>query len=51
MSKYLRCKHKITGINSISQRDWTLKPNLFYANKVILIEEGSAKLVEAIYKY
>ena len=41
MSKYLCCKHKLNGVNSINQRDWTLKPNLFHANKLFFIEEGS----------
>ena len=38
----------------MNHTDWTfqdgsLKPNLFYANKLHLIEEGKAKLAASIY--
>ena len=42
------------GINFINHTDWTfqdgsLKPNLFYADKLHLIKEGNAKLAASIY--
>ena len=42
------------GVNFIKQTDWTLldgplEPNLFYTNKLHLIEEGRAKLLETIH--
>ena len=41
---YLCCKSKLNGINFINHTDWTfqdgsLKPNLFHADKLHLIEE------------
>ena len=54
INNYLCCKSKLNGINFINHTDWTfqdgsLKPNLFYANKLHLIEEGNAKLAASIY--
>ena len=34
---------------SLTFQDGSLKPNLFYANKLNLIEEGNAKLAASIY--
>ena len=50
----LSCKSKLNGINFINHTDWTfqdgsLKPNLFYADKLHLIEEGNAKLAASIF--
>ena len=49
INNYLCCKSKLNGINFINHTDWTfqngsLKPNLLFANKLHLIQEGSAKL-------
>ena len=49
INNYLCCKSKLNGINFINHTDWTfqdgsLKPNLFYADKLHLIEEGNTKL-------
>ena len=54
INNYLCCKSKLNGINFINHTDWTfqdgsLKPNLFYADKLHLIEEGNAKLAASIY--
>ena len=54
INNYLCCKSKLNGINFINHTDWTfqdgsLKPNLLYANKLHLIEEGNAKLAASIY--
>ena len=54
INNYLYSKSKLNGINFINHTDWTfqdgsLKPNLFYANKLHLIEEGKAKLAASIY--
>ena len=50
----LSCKSKLNGINFINHTDWTLqdeslKPSLFYANKLHLIEDRNAKLAVSIY--
>ena len=52
INKYL-C-YNLNGIIFISQTDWTLqdgslKPGLFYANKLHLIKERNAKLVVSIH--
>ena len=49
INNYLCCKSKLNDINFINHTDWTfqngsLKPNLLFANKLHLIQEGSAKL-------
>ena len=49
----LCCKSKLNGINFINHTDWTLqdgslKTNLFYVNKLQLIEEGNATLAVSI---
>ena len=54
INNYLCSKSKLNGINFINHTDWTLrdgslKPNLFYADKLHLIEEGNAKLSVSIY--
>ena len=54
INNYLCCKSKLNGINFINNTDLTFqdgsfKPNLFYVNKLHLIEEGNAKLVASIY--
>ena len=54
INNYLCCKSKLNGINFINHTDWTfqdgsLKPNLFYADKRHLIEEGNAKLAASIF--
>ena len=54
INTYLCCKSKLNGISFINHTDWTfqdgfLKPNLLYADKVHLIEEGNAKLTAPIY--
>ena len=54
INNYLCCKSKLNGINFINHTDWifqdgSLKPNLFYADKLHLIEEGNAKLAASIY--
>ena len=53
INNYLCCKSKLNGINFINNTVWTfqdgsLKPNLFYVDKLHLIEEGNAKLVASI---
>ena len=53
INNYLCCKSKLNGISFINNTDWTfqdgsLKPNLFYVDKLHLIEEGNAKLVASI---
>ena len=54
INNYLCCKSKLNGINFINHTDWTfqdgsLKPNLFYADKLHLIKEGNAKLAASIF--
>ena len=54
INNYLCYKFKLNGINFINHTDWTLqdgslKPNLFYADKLHLIDEGNAKLAVSIY--
>ena len=54
INNYLCCKSKLNGINFITHTDWTfqdgsLKPNLFYADKLHLIKEGNAKLAASIF--
>ena len=54
INNYLCCKSKLNGINFINHTDWTFqdrsrKPNVFYADKLHLIEEGNAKLAASIY--
>ena len=54
INNYLYSKSKLNGINFINHTDWTfqdgsLKPNLFYANKLHLILEGNGKLAASIY--
>ena len=54
INDYLCCKSKLNGINFINHTDWTfqngsLKPDLFYGDKLHLIEEGNAKVVASIY--
>ena len=54
INNYLCCKPKLNGINFINHtdgalQDGSLKPNLFYADKVHLIEEGNDKLAVSIY--
>ena len=54
INNYLYSKSKLHGINFINHTDWTfqdgsLKPNLFYANKLHLILEGNGKLAASIY--
>ena len=54
INNYLCCKSKLNGINFINHTDWTfqdgsLKPNLFYADKLHLIEEGNAQLAASIF--
>ena len=49
INNYLYSKSKLNDINFINHTDWTfqngsLKPNLLFANKLHLIQEGSAKL-------
>ena len=50
-----RCyKSKLNGVNFINHNDGTfqdgsLKPNLFYVDKLHLIEEGNSKLSASIY--
>ena len=56
INNYLRCKSKLNGINFINHPDWTLqdgslKPNLFYADKLHLTEEANAKLAMSIYNF
>ena len=46
-------KCKQNGFTFIDQKDWTLqdgslKPNLFYVDKLHLVEDGNAKLAESI---
>ena len=48
------CQSKLNSINFFKHTDWTLqdgslKPNLFHANKLHLIEERNAKLAASIY--
>ena len=50
----LCCKSKLNGINLFKHTGWTLqdgslKPNLFYANKLHLTEERNTKLAASIY--
>ena len=54
INNYLCCKSNLNGINFINPSDWTfqdgsLKPNLFYADKLYLIEEGNAMLAALIF--
>ena len=54
INNYLCYKSKSNGVNFINQTDWTLqdgslKPNLFYTDKLHIIEEGSVKLAALIY--
>ena len=54
INKYICYKSKLNGVSFINYTDWTLqdgslKPNLFYANKLHLIEEGNAKLAVSLY--
>ena len=53
-NNYLCDKSKLNGTNFINHIDWTfqdgsLKPNLFYADKLHLIKEGNAKLAASIF--
>ena len=53
INNYLCCKFKLNGISFINHaaralQDGSLKPNLFYANKLHLIKEGNAKLAASI---
>ena len=53
INNYSCCKSKLNGINFINHTDWTFqdrshKPNVFYADKLHLIEEGNAKLAASI---
>ena len=54
INNYLCYKSKSNGVNFINHTDWTLqdgslKPNLFYTNKLHLIKEGNIKLAASIY--
>ena len=54
INNYLCSKSKSNGGNFINHTDWTLqdgslKPNLFYTDKLHLIEEGNVKLAASIY--
>ena len=54
INNYLCCKSRLNGINFINHTDWTfqdvsLKPNLFYADKLRLTKEGNARLAASIY--
>ena len=54
INNYLCCKSRLNGINFINHTDWTFqdgssKPNLFYADKLHLTEEGIAELDASIY--
>ena len=54
INNYLCYKSKSNGVNFINHTDWTLqdgspKPNLFYIDKLHLIEEGNVKLAASIY--
>ena len=54
INNFLCYKSKLNGINFINHTEWTLqdgslKPNLFYANKLHLIEEENPKLAGSIY--
>ena len=54
INKYLCCKYKLNGVNLINRTDVTLqdgsqKPNLFYVDKLHLIEERTTKLGLSIY--
>ena len=53
INNYLFYKSKLNGVNFINHSDWTLqdgslKPNLFYVEKLHLIKEGNAKLAASI---
>ena len=54
IKNYICYKSKSNGVNFINHTDWTLqdgslKPNLFYTNKLHLMEEGNVKLAASIY--
>ena len=54
INHYLCYKSKSNGVNFINHTDWTLqdgslKPNLFYTDKLHLIEERNVKLAVSIY--
>ena len=53
INNYSCCKSKLNGINVINHTDWTFQdgsrePNVFYADKLHLIEEGNATLAASI---